>query len=78
MSCCGGKRAALREQREPAVRSQTPRQTSVEAIPLRLKDAGSLVARGEVTGTAYTFVRGQSVAVDRRDVAGLLRTGRFV
>jgi hypothetical protein len=46
--------------------------------PLRYLGDSSLAITGQITGRSYLFAgRDSTLAVDERDVAGLLATGRF-
>jgi hypothetical protein len=80
MSCCGGNRAALRAQFQQA-RSFVPPVPAapvlLRPVPLMFTGEGPIVARGSVTGLTYAFPAGESLAVDSRDVPGLLSSGAF-
>ena len=75
MSCCGGKRAALRT----AAPMTRPMGVSQVRDPVRLALAvpGSLVVRGSATGLTYTFHGRMPQQVDGADAGLLLKTGRF-
>lgn len=79
MSCCGGKRDALK-------RSFVARTAAPAAVPPALPDgvrirylgATPILVRGPVSGLGYTFTSSQPVGVvDARDLAPLLRTQLF-
>jgi hypothetical protein len=74
MACCGQGRALVTPAR------LRPLRPAVDAAPVMLRYLGQrrVEARGAITGRSYWFsVDERTVAVDRRDVVGLLRTGLF-
>lgn len=76
MSCCGGKRAALRAQyqQEPPA---PPRRALALSSPesLRAPGGSNMLLRGPGTGLTYAFTAHEPLAVDARDVAGFLSLG---
>ena len=80
MSCCGQRRAMVRE--TPAVaRAATAPPPAIPAPGtrwLRYVGAASVIVRGPVTRREYTFAGALAVLrVDVRDADQLLRTGLF-
>ena len=79
MSCCGQKRRALRDP------GRLPRTAPEPAAPvlrnpqrLRHLQSYSLLVKGPVTGQAYLFGgRDTLLAVDERDAAPMIASGRF-
>ena len=79
MGCCGDRRATTTARFATATQA-TPASSrwSALAIPVRYIGGGAVAVVGTVTSRTYTFRSPGSVErVDTRDVAGLLRTGRF-
>jgi len=79
MSCCGNRRVALRTPTIPRVAPAAPAPLPpAEAVWLAARGEGAMVMRGAATGLTYVFgARGAALAVDARDVAQMMGTGRF-
>lgn len=78
MSCCGGNRAAFRT--TPARTPPAPASAAATRTPVRLRWRRRVTAAvdGPVTRTRYQVsAEAPVIAVDPRDVVGLLRTGFF-
>jgi hypothetical protein len=67
MGCCGDRRAMAAGQ--PA--------RQLASVAVRYVGPGAVAVRGSVSGLRYTFRTPDPQRVDPRDLAGLLRTGRF-
>jgi hypothetical protein len=80
MSCCGKKRQALST--AGPLRRPAPAPEPADLLnpqPLRHRSDYSLVVRGPATGQTYLFGgRASALAVDERDVAPMIASGRFV
>lgn len=79
MSCCGGKRDALK--RSFAARTAAPAAVPPpppDGVRIRYLGATPILVRGPVSGLGYRFTRSDPVSVvDARDLAPLLRTQLF-
>lgn len=78
MSCCGQRRLEARAPTPPR-QDRPPAPPVLDApTPVRYLGATPVVVRGPKTGNRYTFGRhGETLTVDGRDVASLVRLGLF-
>lgn len=71
MSCCGSRRAALRQ-------ASTPRAGAMPRILIEYAGTGPVLEIGAVTGAQYHFAaKGARVSVDVRDAAKVLSRGEM-
>ncbi len=79
MSCCGGKRRALRTRMSlPLANQPRPLLALKNSTLLTYLGDSSIVVRGEHTGHTYLFgPHGDALTVDDRDMPRLIATGWF-